>query len=348
MESTKLNAELFLETRHNIPLADVRTPLEFAHGHIPGANLFPLFSNEERAEVGKLYAIHGNEKAIEKGYEIAGPKLADYLREATRIAPNRELYMYCWRGGMRSSSLAWLLGFSGFKVSILEGGYKAYRGYCRSNLNKPASIILLGGYTGTGKSEVLDLLEERGEQVLKLERLANHKGSAFGGIGEMNQPSQEQFENMISECWITYDLIKQFGLKMRVLISENFRFQESCLLNGKAAVIVLEDEKEKRISRLVTDYESASIEEFIQVFQRISKRIGLLNSKEAIESVERKELSKAVDIALKYYDKAYSEKLDCRNRDSLYHINYKESKEATIDSLIILRNKIEDNINGKD
>ncbi len=349
MEATILEPDQFFKKAKEITLADVRTPLEYEHGHVPGACLFPLFSNEERAEVGTLYAKYGSEKAIEKGYEIAGPKIAFYLKEGIKIAPARELYMYCWRGGMRSSSLAWLLGFSGFKVSILKGGYKAYRAFCRKSLDKPASIILLGGYTGTGKSEILEYLEERGEQVLKLEKLANHKGSAFGWIGEKQQPSQEQFENLISECWLKFDLNKTIWIEDESINIGKLQIPRELFKKMEtAAVIIMEAEKVTRISRLVRDYEAASIVELIEVFCRINKRIGMLNSKVAIEALERKELSKAAEIALQYYDKVYSEKLVCRHKDSLYHINYQEGIPENIDSLLNLKNKIGKKINGSD
>jgi len=341
MEATILEADQFIKKAVEIPLADVRTPLEYEHGHIPGAKLFPLFSNEERAEVGALYAKNGSEKAIEKGYEIVGPKLILYLKEAIEIAPTRELYMYCWRGGMRSSSLAWLLSFSGFKINILKGGYKAYRAFCREQLSKPTSLILLGGYTGSGKSEILDYLETKGEQVIKLEKIANHKGSAFGWIGEEKQPSQEQFENSLSECWLKLDLKKTIWIEDESINIGRVQVPRELFSQMETApVVVIGNDMKNRVNRLVSDYKHGSPEELVEVFTRIKTRIGLNNSKLAIEAVNRNELHIAAEIALNYYDKAYLEKLNLRKADSKYPLEHKGNIEKLAEYLLEFKNKI--------
>jgi tRNA 2-selenouridine synthase len=107
-----------------------------------------------------------------------------------------EVLVYCWRGGMRSGSTGWLLSLCGFKVSTLEGGYRSYRRWCRAAIGEdgvppPTRVVVLGGCTGSGKTEVLHVLRAKGEQVLDLEGLANHRGSAFGAVGQLPQPSNE-------------------------------------------------------------------------------------------------------------------------------------------------------------
>jgi tRNA 2-selenouridine synthase len=341
MEPNKQEAAKFLITQDNIPIADVRTPLEYERGHIPGAYLFPIFSTEERAEIGKLYALNGNEKAIERGYEIAGTKLIQYLKEAIKIAPDRKLSIYCWRGGMRSESLAWLLGFAGFHISTLEGGYKAYRRYCHSILDNDAQIILLGGYTGSGKTRILELLEEKGEQVINLEILSRHKGSAFGWIGEDRQPNQEQFENMLADQWLKFDLSKTIWIEDESINIGKIQIPRQ-LFNQmeRAPIMVINTNRQIRIKRLVRDYQSATKDDLLLVFGRISKRIGLQNCKEAMEAVEKNELNIAAGIALAYYDKAYAAKLANRNKESLYNIRYDENPERMLSTLMKCRNTI--------
>lgn len=342
MQLIRQEAENFLYDKENILIADVRTPLEYSLGHIPGAILFPLFSNEERAEVGRLYAIYGNEKAMEKGYEIAGKKLNQYLTEAIKIAPERILSIYCWRGGMRSASLAWLLGFSGFEIHVLEGGYKAYRSYCRSSYAIKPQMILLGGYTGSGKTEILSYLEKKGEQVINLEELSNHKGSAFGWIGEGSQPSQEQFENNLADRWRRLDPNKTVWLEDESINIGNIQIPRPLFSQMEhAPVIVLEAEKSLRVERLVRDYQSASKQDLLIVFNRISKRIGLGRCREAIEAIERNELHSAADIALAYYDKAYATQLMKRPSNKLYPLEYSVNLEVLTNRILDYRSRID-------
>jgi tRNA 2-selenouridine synthase len=343
MEPIRQDAERFLTAKAGIALADVRTPLEYSKGHIPGAKLFPLFSNEERSEVGKLYALYGNERAVEKGYEIAGQKLKYYLSEALHIAPDKTLSIYCWRGGMRSASIAWLLGFSGFRISVLDGGYKAYRKHCAVQFAKQAKIILLGGYTGAGKTEILQCLEKKGEQVIKLEELASHKGSAFGAIGEKPQPSQEQFENNLADYWQKLDLNRWVWIEDESINIGSIQIPKPLFSQmQKAPILVLETERTIRIERLVKDYQRGATEDLVKAFNLINKRIGPKNHNEAIEAVERNDLKIAAGIALNYYDKAYEAHLKLRDLNRLDYVRYEHDPERVslnlLNKLRILNN----------
>ena len=146
-------------------ILDVRSPAEYEQGHIPGAVSFPLFTNEERAIVGTCYKQQGREQAIELGFEIAGPKFAEFVRRAKRLAPDRQVRVHCWRGGMRSEAVAWVLRMGGLQVSVLEGGYKAFRRWVLSSFEVPKPILILGGMTGTGKTAILNELAAQGSQV---------------------------------------------------------------------------------------------------------------------------------------------------------------------------------------
>ena len=196
-------AEAFLHLRsEGFPLLDARSPQEFEKAHIPGALNLPLFSDAEREAVGIAHARSGQEAAVHKGLELIGPQLADKLSAARRLCKGRrEVLMHCWRGGMRSASLAWLLETGGFHVTLLEGGYKAYRAEVRRILAFPADVRVLGGMTGCGKTDILAELAALGCQTIDLEGLAVHRGSAFGGVGLEPQPSGEMFENMLADRW---------------------------------------------------------------------------------------------------------------------------------------------------
>ena len=169
----------FLEKSDSAPLIDVRSPAEFAKGHIPGAFNIPLFENQERSVVGLLYKNKGRQEAIKKGLEIVGPKMTSMVEKAIAMAKDQEILVHCWRGGMRSASVAWLFEASDLKVSILNGGYKNYRTHLRENMLEGRGVTVLGGMTGSGKTNLLRALADFGEPVIDLEGLANHRGSAL-------------------------------------------------------------------------------------------------------------------------------------------------------------------------
>jgi tRNA 2-selenouridine synthase len=139
----KLDVISFLAEVDQYPLIDVRSPGEFEKAHIPGAISFPIFTNEERAQVGTTYKQKGKDKAVELGLEIVGPQLAQWAKEAKKIAKNGVLLVHCWRGGMRSGSMAWLFETAGLEVKVLVGGYKAYRKIVLSELEKEIPLIVL-------------------------------------------------------------------------------------------------------------------------------------------------------------------------------------------------------------
>ena len=166
-----ISSEDFFSQSREGTIIDVRSPAEFAAGHIPGASNIPLFSDEERAEVGTLYTKADRDEAVEKGLEFVGPKMASFVRQTKQLlsqnpASNRIAYVHCWRGGMRSQSFAWLLETSGLKVRILEGGYKAFRKLVHRQIGFRHPIVVLSGLTGAGKTEFLKLLKDAGEQIV--------------------------------------------------------------------------------------------------------------------------------------------------------------------------------------
>jgi tRNA 2-selenouridine synthase len=182
-------------------LIDVRSEAEYAESHIPGAVNLPIFNDEERAQVGTVYKQVGQDQARELGLRIASGKLPDLIRSIQQAAGDKQPVVYCWRGGMRSKSVAAVLDLMGLPAVRLEGGYRAYREYVKEridNIQLHVPCVVIHGMTGVGKTELLKRLEADGEPVVDLEGLAGHKGSAFGSIGEAPR-NQRMFESLLLE-----------------------------------------------------------------------------------------------------------------------------------------------------
>jgi len=320
--SNIIDIETFLELKITIPVIDVRSPKEFDHAHIPGAINLPLFSDEEREKVGICYKKQGRDTAILMGLELVGPKMADLGRKAKELAPDNKLLVHCWRGGMRSSSMAWLFNTIGIETQTLNGGYKTYRRYLKSYFAREFKLVVLGGMTGSGKTEILKEMSGLGAQVIDLEGLANHKGSAFGAIGQKEQSTTEQFENNLFKELVLFDLEKPIWVEDesqtigKIWIPEEFFNQ----MRNKE-VIRINVPKELRIKWLVEVYGGFDHELLRDSVGRIKKRIGGLNYNLAIEALENNELEKLVDMVLSYYDKTYQYGLSIRSQLKIYPID---------------------------
>lgn len=288
-------------------VVDVRTPGEFRRGHIPGAVNIPLFSDAQRAEVGTLYARGGRDEAVVRGLELVGPRLADLVRRAREVAGSGSLGVYCWRGGMRSASMAWLLETAGFPgVVQLSGGYKAFRHEVHRIFAKPWRFQVLGGYTGSGKTEILRCLAERGEQVLDLEGLAGHRGSSFGHIGMGSQPETEGFENLV------WDTLRGFDESRRIWVEdESLRIGSVFVPRDvhnrmqECPMVIVTVDGEQRARRLVREYAGVSDEELHGAILKIQKRLGGLRTREALQALQSGDYLTAARITLEYYDRAY-------------------------------------------
>ena len=310
----------FIALRVHHPVLDVRAPSEYFQGRIPGAINLPLFDDEERKVVGTLYKKSGREAAILEGLDFAGKKLRSFVKQAKKAAPGKKLLMHCWRGGMRSESMAWLLNLAGFEVYLLKGGYKAYRRFVLSLWEKPAQILILSGKTGTGKTEILKHLQEMGEQVIDLEKIAHHKGSAFGAIGESPQPSSEQFENELADLWNQLNPARPVWLEDEShCIGSVFIPQSLYQQMNLARVIRLEVPKPLRVRRLIGDYAGFPKAMLLQSVEKIQKRLGGQNARAAMEAIERDDFETAIDIVLDYYDKAYTYDLGKRKPEQFTH-----------------------------
>lgn len=305
----KVTVEKFLEMSEHRPVVDVRSPSEFAHARIPSAINIPLFDDSERAKVGTAYNHEGKTAAVLLGLEIVGPKLAGFAKSALS-AGSDELMVHCWRGGMRSSSMAWLFETVGLRCFLLEGGYKAYRSHVIEGFAEPVKAVILGGLTGCGKTDILHALEKAGEQVLDLEGLACHRGSAFGTLGQETQPSNEYFENILFDKFRKMDKSKPVWIE-----DESRNVGKVCVPQAlwdqmqAAPMVRIETGRETRIKRLMRDYACFPVSDIEASISKIEKRLGREKCAEAKEACRSGDLEKAAGICLSYYDKFYSSSL---------------------------------------
>lgn len=323
-----------------VPLVDVRSPCEYMQGHIPGAVNLPLFSDEERALVGTLYREQGREEAFFRGLAIVGPKMEFFARRAREIAgTEREAALYCSRGGMRSGSLGWLFAQAGIRAHVLEGGYKAFRRHVLAFFEAMRAspfprLLVLGGRTGSGKTEVLRLMAGRGIQVLDLEGMARHRGSAFGALNGVVQPSCEHFSNRLALA------LAQCDLSMPVWVedeSENIgsanQPEAFYRLLRSSPLAVLEVPRPLRLKRVLEEYGNQPKEEMEQALDRIKKRLGGLEHKRAHEFLDKGDLPSLAGILLDYYDKAYDKQIHKRAPFAEVHA---ESPDQAAERLIRL------------
>lgn len=312
----------------SLPVLDVRSPSEYAKGHIPGALSAPLFTDEERADVGTIYKQKGHDRAVERGLEIVNSKGSVGLLQALLPAPlncdfskqgsERKVLVYCQRGGMRSSSVAHLLSQLPLTIHILEGGYKSFRQWCLSAWEDcDHRIALLAGFTGSGKTEVLlDLRQQYNAQVLDLEGDAHHRGSVFGALGRAPQPSNEQYENILALQW------RSFEAGRTVFIEDESRHVGRCTVPPglwhhmkatRSRVFRLLVPHQERVQRLVQEYGIYDRDLLADCVRGLHKRLGAGRVEELcalLEDDKGEDVLPAVATALLdyYYDKLYAHK----------------------------------------
>ena len=302
----KIGAELFLENAENRVILDVRSPAEFEKGHIPGAHSFPLFTDEERAQVGTLYSKSGREAAFFAGLDFVGPNMSMFVKKALRLAPKHQLLIHCWRGGMRSASMAWLLHSAGFDVMLLDGGYKSYRAYIRERFNVPVRLLVLSGMTGCGKTEILHEIKKTGAQMLDLEGIANHKGSVFGHLGQKPQPSTEQYENNLAQIWRSFDFSKPVWIEDESRNVGGVSIPDPLYaLMTQARVIRIDFPKAYRIARLVAEYAGIDDAEIALSLQKIRDSLGNKNVQDLLQLLSEQQYAPFVNKILDYYDESY-------------------------------------------
>ena len=357
MAFIKTSIEEFLQLAHYYPVFDVRSPGEYVHAHIPNAISLPLFSDEERKEVGTNYKQVSRENAIKIGLDFFGPKMRSMVETVEHILQTqpqkneKTVLIHCWRGGMRSGAVAWLMDFYGFKVYVLEGGYKAFRHWVLRQFKNDYNFHLIGGNTGSGKTIVLHHLEKMGHAIIDLEGIARHKGSAFGGLDKIPQPSTEMFENKLAfqlyqltkdnpdkTIWVEDESQRIGNLNMPIELWNRFRSKPLYFLNIPF---------EQRLDYIVTEYGHHSKEALINAIVRIQKRLGGLETKTAINCLLENNVKGCFEILLKYYDKHYTKALNNRpNLNEVMHTIETSELNAKVNAQKIL-NEIYEPANGK-
>lgn len=346
-----VNIEVFLERAETSPILDVRTPAEFAKAHIPNARNLPLFTNEERVVIGTAYKQQGREAAILLGLDAVGGKMRHIVEEAHRIAQeyalshqnsaeHRTVLVHCWRGGMRSGSVAWLLDLVGFKVTTLRGGYKMFRRFALETFQKSFNILILGGYTGSRKTQILRALQERGEQVIDLEKLAHHKGSAFGALGEEPQPSVEHFENRIAACLHNFDRARPVWMEDESRMIGHCTIPEHLWGQMRIAqTFFLDIPFSERTQHLHDLYGTYPVEELREAILRIEKRLGGMETRVALDALQSGDLHSTIALTLSYYDKTYLRGLQHRTATSVRTLSFEHADIGSIAAALLEESK---------
>jgi tRNA 2-selenouridine synthase len=332
-------------------LIDVRSESEFFQGRIPGAVNLPLLNDEARKEVGITYKQQGKNAAVEKGFELTGGKfygfikaVKDYLqlKQQTTNDKSDTILLYCWRGGMRSSIMSWLLETAGIPTLLLKGGYKSYRRWALEQIEAERKIIILGGKTGNGKTFLLNQLKKSGQQILDLEALANHRGSAFGAIGMEPQPRQEHFENLIAFelaktnpnqiLWVENESRKVGSLKIPDILFNR-------MLAAPLVEIILS--YEERINRIDDEYGKFPVEELKANTIKLERALGGARMKEAVQLLEENKIREWIKMMLEYYDKTYEYGLSLRSPEQISKIEFTpDAVDSTVTKILSLRESV--------
>ena len=360
MSIKKINIDEFIEMGQLHPVLDVRSPGEFKHAHIHGAYSLPLFSDEERKIVGTSYKQQSRQQAIKLGLGLFGVKMKGMVEEAELIVhkykvevssssvsketndnkhqTSNTLLLHCWRGGMRSAAVAWLLDLYGFHVHTLNGGYKAFRNWALQQFEKDYNFNILGGYTGSGKTALLHELQKKGHQTIDLEQIAHHKGSAFGGIGESEQPSQEMFENRLA---VNLHTTSKPEKNLTWIEDESQRIGRLNIPNSlwrtmrTKPVYFLDIPFEERLDYISVTYGLHDKEKLVNAIIRIQKRLGPLEAKTAIGFLVEDNYKACFEVILRYYDKLYNKGL--YNRDNTHSL-LNNIKCSSVDSIFNTQN----------
>ncbi|HET7580508.1 MAG TPA: tRNA 2-selenouridine(34) synthase MnmH [Bacillales bacterium] len=325
--------EALLKTDH--PVVDVRTPAEFAEFHIPGAVNLPIFTNDERAQVGTTYTQISKDAAKELGLELVSDKLPGLFQNIKELhqESGQDVILHCWRGGMRSRTIAALMNSLGLPCRQLEGGIRSFRKLVMKELGAFAEtappFVVLEGLTGTRKTDILAQLEQEGYPVVDLEGMAGHRGSAFGAIG-LKQNSQKQFESLL---WQRLNELKD--APYLIIEAESKRIGNVILpdfvLERKQAGsrIHMTYPFQKRVKSIYEEYEPEQHEkEFRDAVFRVEKRMGTEIRKDLMKAMEARDYFQVIAILLEnYYDPRYQHSAG-QYETPIIHVNMEHFQEG--------------------
>ncbi len=260
-------------------LIDVRTPLEFEEDHIPGAHNVPLLTNEERVEIGTIYKQIGPVEARRRGLELTCSRFYGMVDQIISLSAGRPIVVYCWRGGLRSASVAMLVETCGTPAMQLAGGYKTFRNHvvdCFEKCDFPSPLIVMHGMTGTGKTTFINGLNPEKWATIDLEGFACHRGSAFGALGLEQNITQKHFETVLWDAFRRLPVDRPIvleGESQRIgkysLPGQLYqKMAESCKVWCHASI-------ETRIDRLSVEYARPEYcGEMLEALERIKKKLS--------------------------------------------------------------------------
>lgn len=305
----------------NAPVVDVRSPVEFERAHIPGAINLPLFDDQQRAEVGTLYKQKGRVASINRALQLIGPRMETLVEQARCVAVDGKLRVHCWRGGMRSRSTAWLFEKVDLQPTVLQGGYKAFRRHVLESFKRPLPLVVLSGLTGSGKTRQLQVLQELGQQILDLEALANHRGSAFGGIGLDGQPTAEHFENELFRAIDALDHSRPIWVEDESRNVGSIRLPHHFFDQMRSApAYFIQCDRRRRVELIMEEYGQMPPSQLIDAIRRITKRLGGQNVKAAVAAIESGDVESSVELLLDYYDRLYLQNKSRMKRESFIDV----------------------------
>ena len=325
---TVIGISQFLELAQTLPVVDVRSQGEYQQGHIAKAVNIPLLNNEERAAVGTVYTQIGHKEAVLQGLGFAGKKMPELCMAALALK-SEQLLVYCWRGGTRSQSMAWLFEMMGLRCFVLEGGYKTFRRTVLNEMAEPRELRILSGYTGSGKTEILAELKKTGQQVIDLEGLACHKGSAFGALGQPSQPSAEQFENLLfaelqktdntQPLWLEDESANIGKIQITPVFFNRMK---------RAKTLQILVSQPVRVQRLLMEYGDFDPALLVEIIKKLEKRLGYDRCKQVLMMFAAGELEQMTKILLNYYDKAYEFQISARAPETITTLNIPDGESV--------------------
>jgi tRNA 2-selenouridine synthase len=328
-------------------IIDARSEDEFALDHLPGALNWPSLDNEQRIEIGTLYKQVGSFEAKKKGAGLVAANIAKHIAKHVIDLPKEwQPLVYCWRGGKRSGSLALILGQIGFKVTIIEGGYKAFRSELVTAIPPLAERIqwrVICGPTGSGKTRLLHCLKAQGAQVLDLEGLANHRSSVLGFIPGEPQPSQKNFDTLI------WDALRQMDPSQPVYVESesrkvgNLAVPESLIVavrSGQCYQLELSDDE--RVKLLLEDYEF-----FVKdpnLFARRLDALVAIRGKQQVETWQSHIAQGQIDIVVRelltmHYDPTYFASMK-RNFSHIENAQTLKAENRSMDGLTAIAKEL--------
>jgi tRNA 2-selenouridine synthase len=292
-------------------VVDVRTPLEFAEDHLPGAVNVPLLSNDERVEIGTLYKQRGPQPARIRGLELTAHRFPAMVAEIGAKAAGRPILVYCWRGGLRSKTVVDILELTGYDAVQLEGGYKAFRhgveGYF-VDFRPPAPLVVIHGMTGTGKTEFILRLDPAVFTVIDLEGLACHRGSAFGSLGLSQELSQKRFDTLL------WDAFRRAPADRPIVLEGESRRIGRINLPGTLYDVMRQSVKvwafaslETRVRRLMAEYALPEYRQgMAEALERIKPKLGGEHHREILGYLTTWDMPRFMEgLIVHYYDKLY-------------------------------------------